>query len=304
MRSAKLFLAGLLLCTAAAHAGDAAAWFERMRDALHGENYEGRFVYQVGPQLDAMYVVHRVSGQTELERLVSLNGDRKQVIRGHRAVACLEPGRHRMSVIEGDLEPGRETELAQLQESYLFTLDEGQRIAGRQARLIRVEPRDKLRFGYEIYVDEETALPLRTVMLDVQGNQQSQMMFVELKTGEDVTPIEHDVSALQMTEKDRITVAAGLTHSHPPGWRFQSLPPGFALRSTRGDEQRRHFILSDGLASLSLYIEPGSTEGLEGYSHVGATRAYGTRRYGRQITAVGEVPEETLRLIVDAIEPQ
>ncbi len=309
MRNVRLVAICLLLAVTAAQAqaNEAFAWFERMRTAVHGENYEGRFVYQVGSQLDAMYVVHRVTGDAELERLVSLNGEHKQVIRGDRAVACLEPGKHSISVIEGmgGLGLGFETDMRSLLDHYRFTLDEGQRIAGRQARLIRVTPKDQLRFGYEIYLDQETALPLRTVMLDQQGQQQSQMMFVELKTGNDVTPIEHDVSALQMAGRDRITVAAGVSHPASSGWRFTALPAGFELRNYRGDERRRHFILSDGLATLSLYVEPAAAgEGLSGHSQMGATRAYGTQRHGRQVIAIGEVPSETLRLIVDAIQPQ
>lgn len=312
MRSASLLLAGLLsagLLSVAelAHADDATAWFERMREAVHGQDYEGRFVYQVGDQLSAMYVVHRVAGLAELERLVSLNGDEKQVIRGARAVACLEPGKHRLNVIEGMANlgisdgPGIES----LQSNYRFSLEDSQRVAGRLARLIRVTPRDQLRYGYEIYLDEQTALPLRTVVQDHLGRVQSQMMFVELKTGHDITPIEHDVSALEMTARDRITVAARALPPESSGWHFTRLPAGFELRNYRADGNRRHFILSDGLASLSLYIESLNVgEGLNGHSHVGAIRAFGARRHGHQVTAVGEVPDVTLQLIVDAIEPK
>jgi sigma-E factor negative regulatory protein RseB len=309
MRNARLLLCALCAWVAAgAQAGsDAHAWFERMREALHGQDYEGRFVYQVGPQLEAMYVVHRVSGAVELERLVSLNGDHKQVIRGDQAVACLEPGKHRISVIEGlGGDSRRSTALldsAQLLNHYQMAMGERQRIAGREAQLIRIIPRDGFRFGYDLYLDSATALPLRTVMLDRDGQQQSQMMFVELKTGKDITPIEHDVSALQLARPERITVAAGVSDPTSSGWRFATLPPGFVLHSYRADSKRRHFIFSDGLATLSLYIEPAAEGGLGGFSSVGATWAYGAQRHGRQITAVGEVPRETLRLIAHAVEP-
>lgn len=303
MRSTKFLFAGLILNAAAAHGNDALDWFERMRSALNSQDYEGRFVYQVDAQLDAMYVVHRVSDEGELERLVSLNGDHTQVIRGHKAVACLEPGRHR-TVIEGDFAHTAESAKEKLQAYYSFTLKEGQRIAGRQAILVKVTPRDPLRYGYDLYLDHQTALPLRTVMRDPHGRQQSQMMFVELKVGRDITPIERDVSALLKADQEPITVKADVSLPQSSGWRFDSLPPGFELRNLRGGEQRHHFIISDGLASISLYVEPASSDALNGYSHVGTTRAYGTRRYGHQVTAVGDVPTETLRRIVETLEPQ
>lgn len=307
MHNLNLLFAGLLSVAGLAHAGDAASWFERMREAVHGQDYEGRFVYQVGDQLSAMYVVHRVAGLAELERLVSLNGDQKQVIRGARAVACLEPGKHRINVIEGMANLGNSNgpEIGRLQANYRFSLENKKRVAGRLARLVRVTPRDDLRYGYEIYLDEQTALPLRTVVRDHLGRLQSQMMFVELKTGHDITPIEHDVSALRMTARDRITVAAKALPPETSDWHFPRLPSGFELRHYRADGNRRHFILSDGLASLSLYVESlAGGEGLQGHSHVGATRAFGARRHGHQITAVGEVPGTTLQMIVDAIEPR
>jgi len=297
-----------LLAAGAQAAGDAQAWFERMRDALHGQDYEGRFVYQVGPQLEAMYVVHRVSGAVELERLVSLNGDHKQVIRGDQAVACLEPGKHSISVIEGlggdSRRSDSQRDTAQLLNHYQMVMGDSQRVAGREAQLVRIVPRDGFRFGYDLYLDHATGLPLRTVMLDKHGQQQSQTMFVELKTGKDITPIEHDVSALQLTRPERITVSAGVSDPASSGWRFAALPPGFTLHSYRADSARRHFIFSDGLATLSLYVEPLAEDALGGFSSVGATWAYGAQRHGQQITAVGEVPRETLRLIAHAIEPQ
>jgi sigma-E factor negative regulatory protein RseB len=304
-------LLGVLLLGATSFAqasNPAADWFERMRDAVHGVNYEGRFVYQVGSQLESLYVVRRVTGNAEFERLVALNGDEKQVIRGDRAVACLVPGKHRVSVIEGMVGPpleSSEPDVEKLQRHYAFSLHEGQRVANRRARMIKVEPLDTLRFGYEIYVDVDTALPLRTVMLDTQGVQQSQMMFVDLKTGPDITPIEHDVSALQLAQADRITVSADVSDPSYSSWRFEGLPDGFELRSYRVDGQREHFILSDGLATLSTYLEPADpVNGLNGFSRVGATNAFGTVRANHQITTVGEVPAKTLRLIANAIVPK
>jgi sigma-E factor negative regulatory protein RseB len=308
MCSVKNCLGAVVRAVAASvQAADALDWFERMRDALHSEDYEGRFVYQVGSQLEPMYVVHRISGDVELERLVSLNGPHKQVIRGGRAVACLEPGKHRISVIEGfggsDL--AGELSSQHLQRFYSFSVHEGQRAAGREARLIKVVPRDKLRFGYEIMLDAQTALPLHTVMLSASGEQQSQMLFVDLKTGPDIPPIEHDVSALDMTREDRITVAADVSDPSLSAWRFNNLPAGFELRSYRAGEGRQHFIFSDGLASLSLYVEAVATDGgVSGLSRMGAARAYGDIRHGHQVTAVGEVPAETLRLVVSAIAPK
>lgn len=305
-----LLLAGaLLLAGNLSAAEDGAAWFERMRNAMQHYDYEGRFVYQVGEQLESMYVVHRVSGGAELERLVSLNGDSREVIRGDRAVACLQPGRHLVSVIEGakGVVPGDErTGMERIREHYRFDLAGIHRVAGREAQLVEVLPRDDLRFGHRLYLDRETGLPLRSVMLDTSGDQVAQLLFVELKTGTDVTTIEHDVSALQMTERERITVPAGVSSPEQSGWTFNGLPAGYQLVSFRDEpaRKRQHLIFSDGIAVLSLYVEPPEDGALNGYSSVGATRIYAEPRHGMQVTAIGEVPRGALRMVVRALTPR
>jgi len=300
----------LLLCGVAQASDEAFTLFEQMRDALHTQDYEGRFVYQVGQNLEAMYIVHRVSGDAELERLVALDGESKQVIRGGGAVACLAPGKHRMSVIEGSplgaLRPQRQGDSEALRKLYDFELGEDHRIAGRLARVVRIKPRDSLRYGFELYLDKLTALPLRSVVHDPQGRVKSQTLFVELKTGEQVTPIERDVSALQLTESARITVPAGVTSPEQAAWTFRGLPNGFEVRSYRDEpaRSRQHFILSDGLAVMSVYIEPAESGALNGFSNLGAAHLYGEQRHGHQITVVGEMPATTLRMAAQAIAPR
>ena len=61
-----------------------------------------------------------------------------------------------------------------------------------------------------------------------------------------------------------------------------------------------HWVYSDGLASVSVYIEQsqgGSQEGYRGMAHRGALNAYGTMVAGHYVTVVGEVPRQTVELI-------
>jgi sigma-E factor negative regulatory protein RseB len=301
-------LGGLLVCGSALAADDAASWFERMRDAMQKQDFEGRFVYQVGQQLESMYVVHRLSGDAELERLVSLSGDSREVIRGDRAVACLQPGGRPVSVLEGARNAAGELSgiipMQRIREHYRFQLDGVHRVAGRQAQLLEVIPRDNLRYGYRLFLDQETGLPLRSIMLDQHGKPISQMLFVDLKTGKDVTAIERDISALQQTDSAQITVPAGIASPDHAAWGFEGLPEGFQLVSVREEaaKHRQHLIFSDGIAVLSLYVEPEDGDPMSGYSQMGTTRIYAEPRLGMQITAVGEVPDATLRKTVQALQ--
>ncbi len=287
--------------------GDAADWFARMREAVHGTDYEGRFVYQVGEQLDGMYVVHRVRGGHELERLVALDGEPKEVIRGQQGVACLEPRSRHISVVgnRAGIQDRDAPDLAHLRKYYEFVMLGPVRAAGRPARRIEIRPRDALRFGYRIDLDEHTALPLRSVMLEHDDRVRSQTLFLDLKTGSHVTPIEMDISALELTRMPpRPTGGTGATSAE---WQFRGLPDGFRL-ITQGSigEGAQHYVFTDGLASVSLYIEPNHDREpiLDGFSRIGATEAFGMIRNGYQLVVVGEVPGDTLRRIAQAAEPR
>lgn len=308
----KRFLAtlfGLLLAAPAWSGGSATEWFERMRQAMQEQDFEGRFVYQVGDRLQSMYVVHRVSsGGIELERLVSLNGESKEVIRGDKAVACLNPGKHLVSVIEaawGDGVPAEETDLPieRLLQHYEFRFVGAHRVAGRAARQIEVMPKDDLRFGYRLSLDRETALPLHSMVMDSQQRLVSQLMFVELKTGAEVTTIERDLTALQVTEQPQLMAPMVQRPVDRLEWRFEGLPAGYRLVSVREEpaRERQHLIFSDGISAFSLYVEALDGAPLNGYSQAGAARLYAEPRFGRQITAVGEVPQAALRMAVNAI---
>ncbi len=308
------FLLGLLalpfiLCGWAGASESPSDLYERMRDAVRNIDYEGRFVYQVGDQLDAMYVVHRLQNGRSLERLVALDGKHKQVIRGASAVACLDAHQRRISVLGagsrlGDAPVASADDLGQV---YRFEEGERYRVAGRPARELIIRPRDDLRFGYRIALDEATGLPLRTVVLDENGKVHSQTLFVELKTGSLVTPIERDLSALQLAEMAPSPMAA----VSPPALlseaplQLDKLPPGFRpIRLPASNPEVQHLLLTDGLASVSLYIEPLQGQPFEGYSSAGAVEMYGARRGDRQVVVVGEVPRRTLDSIAQVLDSE
>ncbi len=283
-------------------------WLAKMRQGVHQLDYEGRFVYQVGDQLDGLYVVHRVKGGHELERLVALDGEAKQIIRGEQGVACLEPRSRNISVIgnRAGIQNNLQDELQQIAMHYELILDSSdRRAAGRAAVRLEVRPRDKLRFGYRFDLDSTTALPLRSVLIDHDGQIRSQTLFVDLKVGRDITPIEKDLSALALTRLPDPNASLPVASDPGPGWQFQGLPPGFRLVTEgRADDGSRHFVFTDGLASVSLYVEPGQERILSGYSRIGATEAYGTVRHGHQMVVVGEVPRTTLTKVAEAAEPR
>jgi sigma-E factor negative regulatory protein RseB len=316
MANAKLAALGIggLLLSVATHAGDLSPHelLERMNEAVRTLDYEGRFVVQSGEQLDAMYIVHRVDDGAEKERVVALNGEPREFIRSDEAIACLLPGKDQRINIGRrangrSFSPLRGASGAQLDATYRVDLLEPARVAGREAHQLLIQPRDDLRFGYRLYVDKASNLPLRSVMLDGAEGVVSQMMFVELRVGEATTPIERDISAMQKARAEPVEDSSS-ERLAPPAWMFDELPTGFQLNVHRrrsdssADGPLEHFIFSDGLATVSVYVQP-ARHGVEfdGVTQRGAASAIGRSLDEHEVIVVGEVPIKTLQMFAQHI---
>ncbi len=310
--AALLFAAGLI-AQAQANNADPLDLLDRMNNAIRSLDYEGRFVVQSGDRLDALYIVHRISGGSEMERVVSLTGEPREVIRGNDAVACLVPGSDE-PISLGRRAQGRSyspltaIDGRQLREFYDFSLLDSERVAGRETYQIVVQPRDKLRFGFRLFIDQQSSLPLRSVMVDGENKTLSQMMFTELRVGEGVTPIERDLAALAIAKADPGDWQP-LERLAPAAWKFEQAPPGFRLNVHRRralpdkSAELEHFIFSDGLATVSVYVQPAQPEQpISGVSRHGAANAVGRLLGDHEVIVVGEAPVETLQLFAQAIQ--
>ena len=298
-------LGGLLLA-ATAFSGEITPYqlLDRMNEAVRLLDYEGRFVVQSGDRLDAMYIVHRVKEGAELERVVSLTGRPSEIVRSSEGVACLVPGRGGhinvgLRARGRSFSPLRGVSSDQLDKSYLIEMQEPARVAGREADQVLIQPRDDLRFGYRLFIDRASALPLQSVMFDMQQRIISQMMFTDLRVNQAITPIEHDLSAMQVAKADP-SDGPPPERLAPPAWVFSDLPPGFQLNVHRRKfmgltaGEREHFVFSDGLATVSVYVQPRSGDGLSGVSKLGASSAVGRPIDDHEVIVVGEVPVKTL----------
>ncbi len=299
-------LAGLLVASAASTEQLAPhVLLDRMDEAVRLLDYEGRFVVHAGDRLDAMYIVHRVEAGAEKERVVSLNGTAREIIRSDKAVACVVPGHEDQVNIERrgrgrSFSPLRGVSAEQLETFYVMKRLAPSRVAGRDAHQILIQPRDDLRYGYRLYVDQESSLPLRSIMFDESQRPVSQMMFVQLEVGPDVATIEREAPPRD-SRRGGAPATVPQARLAPPAWTFDELPPGFLLnvhrRRALADAQgeMEHFIFSDGLASVSVYIQPhGGKTTLTGESSVGVAMAVGRIVGDHQVVVVGEVPPKTL----------
>jgi sigma-E factor negative regulatory protein RseB len=211
---------------------------------------------------------------------------------------------------------------ADVNEFYRFESLPNSRVLGRPAHVIMVNPKDQFRFGYRIWLDDNTAMPLKTQLCDSRGQVIEQILFARLDMPENIPDI--DLTPAVRTEGMR-WVRQGASHdSASPalsGYRATELPPGFRLtvsgEQTLGGatEPATHLVYSDGLATVSVFVEaprePNSGTDdkprapaeppMQGLARVGSGYAFSTMVQGHQVTAVGEVPAQTVETIAHSV---
>ncbi len=178
-----------------------------------------------------------------------------------------------------------------LAQHYSVDFEPGAAVAGRATTAVTLKPKDVLRLAYLMNMDVETGLPLRVIAFTAEGQILERYEFAEIK--------------LKPAEQDAISPP---TDPIASGYAFASLPPGFVLLAA--SQQDGPHVVSDGLATASLFVEP-LPELLspgEGASLSGATLTY-TRGMtmngvGYLVTVIGEIPVNTARLLADAIRPR
>src|SRR5512134_2824961 len=176
----------LAVQTAQASPDEARAWVERMSVALATGNYDGLFTHSSGNQTESMRIVHGIDKKgRSVERLVSLDGSGREIVRTPEEVHAYLPDRKVVLVEsrndEGSLLKALPTPGPQLDALYVLSLQKGHKLLGRSIQVIDIRPKDAYRYGYRLWLDEETAMPLRSVVSDGSGRPIEQIQFTRLE---------------------------------------------------------------------------------------------------------------------------
>lgn len=312
-----VFFAVSLLLPVGVSADPAQIWIDKIQRSASKTNYRGTFVYRQGDQMEVMQVVHRADRNGVRERLVSLNGWAREIIRNKDEVTCYLPDKKTVMVGHGanrnidkkflSLMPDR---FDQLKDSYSISIASAKSIAGRKTTLVSIQPKDNLRYGYRLWADNKTGLLLKSDLLDNMGKMIEQFMFTNIEIGKPISDkeLEPTFSGKGMVwHRSAKKSAKKLESEH---WRIGDLPAGYRLtdrmvRNVPGKKQPvTHLLVSDGLAAVSVFIEKSDAgkKVKEMVTSMGAAHAYRASLDGHQITAVGEVPAVTVERIGRSVQ--
>jgi sigma-E factor negative regulatory protein RseB len=289
-------------------------WLARMGAALNNASYVGEFVSESAGRTERLSITHRVRDGVVSERLVSLTGHGRELVRENDEVVVYLPDQ-KLAIIErrsgrsdlmGSLPQfeGRMASWYKVDWVGRETLDDFGPTA-----VVAVRPLDGYRFGYRLWIDVDSHMPVRSDLSDGSGRVIERLRFTKLRFDDDI-PDSAFEPALDR-RKLRWVRQSPQTDDEAPAWKAAQVPPGFRL-SVSGMQAlagngapANHLVYSDGLATVSVFIQAtvAGKPSAQGTSRSGVASAYTTVIAGHQVTAVGEVPPRTLKYIATGLRP-
>ena len=285
----------------------------KMEAAARDLDYAGIYTYQQGVVMMSSRVVHLVDGTGERERIEILDGSPREFLRHNDLTRTLLPDR-KMVVVEqrsGDRFPslllGEGHNIADHYD--MVVMDSPERVAGRDCIPVMLKPRDDHRYGHVLCIDTKSDLLLKAQTVSLANEIIDQVAFSSLTMGEDVAE-ERITATWDTTDWRVIETPMNAVDLSEMGWRIPR-PPGFDIvtqvsRPLRLDAYVNQLVLSDGLAAISVFVEPydsnrHSMSG-QGGIHKGALSVFRKRIGDYWLTALGQVPAGTLRDIAEHVE--
>ncbi len=290
-------------------------WLQRIYAATQKLSYTGTFVYQQGQQVETSRIIHIVEASGPRERLETLDGTPREIVRTGDEVVCYLPGSMTVKI---DKQPGRRAfpevlseQLRDLSENYSLKKGEVERVGGYSCQVIALEPKDRMRYGHRLWADLNTGMLLKAKTFDENKEVLEQFAFTQLriggKIGRDQLKPRYFRQSRDWRVEDSGTMRANLAEA---GWTIRSRPAGFRtvtelVRTIGGTSGVGHIVLSDGLAAISVFIQPATSKQpapQPGLARQGAINVYVRPVGSYWVTVVGEAPPESVKYIANAVE--
>ncbi|MCW8833735.1 MAG: MucB/RseB C-terminal domain-containing protein [Colwellia sp.] len=315
----------------AADAEQARLSLERLSKSLRELNFNTSFVVVKNNQAEPYHWLHGVvdapenknvnDGESskgeretvikkvELEILALLNGPRRDILRIGNTVSYIEPEYAPYSIdssqISGPIPAVFGRDISILDSNYHFVSVGKSRVLGRAAQLIRIVPQDEHRYGYWLWLDQDSGLMLKLAVITRKGKLLEQIQFTHLEISETLSD---NLKNLYVTELPKVIELSAKNTSTDFAWQVNWLPSGFKeIKSDRhrinGSKQAVEFMLfNDGLIDISVYVNPSAEKkrAIE-YANDGATLVLNQVVNNVEVSVVGKIPLASAKKIVNSV---
>jgi sigma-E factor negative regulatory protein RseB len=291
---------------------EAIALLQRIYQATEKLSYTGTFVYRQGERTETSRITRLAGPGGAVERVEVLDGMPREIIRTRDTVRCYLPESKTVKLERRTdprdfpaLLPEKVSDLAR---SYTITRGETVRIAGFDCAAVVLTPKDDMRYGYKLWADVNTGMLLKSRTFNKKGETVEQFSFAQISIGNvsrDQVKTRH--AARDWRVEDAAVAPANLGRS---GWTVSAALPGFSkiVEVTRRLGEARpvgQMVYSDGLAAVSVFIEPmsGRAETVRpGPSSLGSFHIYTRQVANHIVTVVGEAPAASVQRFATAVE--
>ncbi len=294
-----------------AQADEAQDWLNRLGQAEQQQSFQGTFVYERNGSFSTHGIWHLVRDGKVRERLVQLDGSAQEVVRVDGHTQCVSGA---LVAGLGDMPDShtRSLDPQLLKTWYDIAVIGKSRVAGRPAVVVSLTPRDQHRYGFELHLDRETGLPLKSLLLNDKGQLLERFQFTELNIAQapeesQVEPGAECKPVLLQTNQAQAKVQT-LGAATAQLWHSDWLPPGFELVSSTArvdpatKTQVSSLMYDDGLSRFSVFLEPlNGAVVADSRAQLGPTVAVSRRLTTPggdiMVTVVGEIPIGTAERI-------
>lgn len=298
------------------------SWLMRIHDAASLRNFQGTFIVSAGGAVSSARIAHFCEGRNQFERIDSLDGQTRHVFRYNDLVHTVWPQARVALVEQRDLLQSFPALLKvgddRIADFYDVRTQGMERVAGHEASVLSLRPRDGFRFGYRLWTEKLSGLLLRADVLGERGEILETSAFSDVAIGVRAQP-ETVLQPMRRLDGYKIVKATlAPTKLEAEGWTLRQNVPGFRQVScvkrpldaahdaeTNGPAaQALQTIYSDGLTYVSVFIEPFNPERHTQamLTSIGATQTLMRRQDDWWITVVGDVPAATLKAFAGGLE--
>jgi sigma-E factor negative regulatory protein RseB len=275
----------------------------QLSQSLQERTFRGHLTYEFAGQMESLAVVHGINNGVEQEKILYLSGPIREAVRQGRLASCVNAGSF---LLRGGLANNARGSAASVNQNYQFVLRGEERIAGRQAAIIQMVPKDAARYGVTLALDKATGLPLMWMIQNAQRKILERMRFVDIQLDPKLSDIDFKAESQAIgfrVSKDQCFTEPAQTAQ----WQFNWLPPGFVLAQASREHNGEYLTFTDGLAVFSVRIDTvtNATPRRVGAILRGATLAMvtafneGEKFYRLSLT--GEIPPETAQAVLSSI---
>lgn len=306
--------------TSALAPSSARAWLLRIHDAAGRYDFHGTLVVSAGGGVHSAHIVNVCNGDERYERIDALDGQPRQIFRQRHVVHTFWPDLRVVQIEQRDDLPdfpallqGGADHIAAFYELSRLGVD---RVAGLEADVLLLAPRDDARYAHRLWAERKTGLLLRAEILGAGDEVLESSAFSELVLG---SGLSGKALIKSMPKLDGMRVIRKLAKSvklEDEGWALRALVPGFqqvssvkrpvsvGLQDDALSRSMLQLVFSDGMTYVSIFIEPidPSKDQQPLQTSTGATQTLMQRQGNWWITVMGDVPVITLQRFYEALE--